>query len=199
MKRIIILVLLSFLIKDNIYAQSEKGDFTLSPYIGINFSTYFSDADYKERYAAAFGANVDYYFNDRWSLRTGVMFNPMGAEDGFNNTDKLNYLSVPINANWHFGGNRNWYLNFGPVLSFLLSADSELSGGDKMDIKDFVPGFDFGIGFGIGYKFPINEKLELFFDYQGLGGLIDIDKESLLDYEINNSKNAFHFGAIFDL
>ncbi|MGB1288154.1 MAG: hypothetical protein ACPG7F_16575, partial [Aggregatilineales bacterium] len=34
----------------------------------------------------------------------------------------------PIHANWHFGSNRNWYLNFGPTLGVLLDSKYEVDG-----------------------------------------------------------------------
>lgn len=190
---------LSFMGTLMVSAQSDKGDFTLSPQIGVNFSTYASEASFKSRTSFAGGAIVEYYFSDRWSLRSGMLYDQMGAKDGGNNIDKLNYLTIPLNANWHFGKNRNWFLNFGAAIAVLANADSELSDGTKIDIKDSVSSTDVGLAVGIGYKFDINENLQLVVDYQGFGGLINIDKDGLLPYEINNSRSSFNFGAVFKL
>lgn len=40
----------------------------------------------------------------------------------------LNYLTLPVMANWHFNKNRDWYLHFGTYAGFLTNAiDSVLS------------------------------------------------------------------------
>jgi len=199
MKNFSLFLLVATLSIVTINAQSDKGDFTIAPQIGLNLSTFApSDTDfsYNSRTSFAGGAITEYYFNDRWSLRSGLLFDPMGAEDGAGNIDKLNYLTLPINANWHFGKNRNWYLNFGPAIGFLLNAETELGEGGTIDISEVVPGTDVGLMFGIGYKFDINEKVQLFIDFQGYGGFIDIDESDVLPFQIRNSRSAFNVGVV---
>jgi long-subunit fatty acid transport protein len=184
----------------NLHAQSSKGDITLAPQIGVNIATYFtSDADYNSRTNVAAGVIGEYYFSDRWSLRSGFLFDPMGAEDSGNNTDKLNYLSIPIHANWHFGKNRNWYLNFGPQVSFLLSAETEFSNGETLDIKEFISGTDIGLGLGIGYKFDISDNFQLSIDYQEFLGFINIDETGIFPFNLSNSRGSFNVGAVFKI
>lgn len=182
-----------------ISAQSDKGDFTLAPQLGVNLSTYYSDADFNMRTSFAAGVIGEYYFNDRWSLRSGFLYDPMGAEDAGNNIDKLNYLTIPINANWHFGSGRNWYLNFGLGLSFLLNAEGELADGSTLDIKDSVPNTDIGLILGIGYKFDISDNFQLSIDYQGFGGFTELDDVGNLPFDIRNTRSAFNIGGVFKL
>ncbi|GGK32570.1 hypothetical protein GCM10007962_28640 [Yeosuana aromativorans] len=181
-------------------AQSDNGDFTLAPQVGVNFSTYSSsDASYDARTSFAGGIVGEYYLSDRWSLRSGLLYDSMGAKDSYDNIDKLNYLTIPLNANWHFGKTRNWYLNFGPAVAIILSAKSDLSGGQTIDVKDYVSGTDIGIALGIGYKFDINDNFQLCIDYQGYGGIINIDNSNNLPYDIRNSRSSFNIGGIFKL
>ena len=104
----------------------EKGTFEITPKIGISGFTESVDNEYtKPNSGVAFGATADYYFNNRWSLRSGLVFNKMGgkySDSGNFYEDKLNYLVIPINANWHFGSTRKWNLNFGLSPSFLIDA-----------------------------------------------------------------------------
>jgi opacity protein-like surface antigen len=165
----------------------------------LNISTFASDANYKTRTAFTGGAIVEYYFSDRWSMRTGLILDPMVAEDDFDNADQLNYLTLPLNANWHFGKNRNWYLNFGFGLSFLLSAEADLADGTVLDIKEILPSSDVGLMLGIGYKFDVSENIQLFIDYQGFGGFYNLDKEDVLPVDIRNSRSAFNLGLVFSL
>jgi len=199
MKNLAILTTLVLISLTNLYAQSDKGDFTLEPRIGVNFSTYVSDADYSSRTSFTGGAIVEYYFSDRWSIRSGLLFDPMGAEDDFDNTDKLNYLTLPFNANWHFGKKRNWFLNFGFGVALLLNAEGDLADGSTVDFKDFVPGTDFGFMFGIGYKFDISEKVQLVIDYQGYAGFINLDETDNLPFNITNARDSFNVGAVITL
>lgn len=199
MKNLFIVPLFAFFAFFNLNAQSTKGDITLAPQIGLNLSTYTSDATYDLRISLAGGVIGEYYFSDRWSLRSGLLYDAMGAEDDFDNIDKLNYLNIPLQANWHFGKNRNWFLNFGPYAAFLLSAKSELSDGEEIDIKDFVSKMDIGLGIGIGYKFDLSENLQLSIDYQGYGGFINVDDSESLPFDITNSRSAFNIGAIFKI
>ncbi len=203
MKKIILSTLLITMFSlCTVNSQSDKGDFTLAPQIGINLATYYagsSDVTFNNRNSFSAGIVSEYYFNNRWSLRSGLLYDPMGAKDGFDNVDKLNYLTVPLNANWHFGSNRNWYLNFGLGLSFLLSAEGELSDGTTFDIKDNVPGTDFGLMIGIGYKFDISDNFQLYIDYQGYGGFTNLDEGNNLPFDVRNSRSAFNIGGVFKL
>ncbi|WP_228850575.1 porin family protein [Aegicerativicinus sediminis] len=183
----------------NTTAQS-KGDISIAPQLGINLTNYFStDYSYDLRVAPSVGVIGDYFFSNRWSLRSGLIYDQMGAKDDLDYTDKLSYLSLPVNANWHFGSNRKWYLNFGPSISFLLNAKSEFEGEEDIDIGNYIPGVDVGLAFGIGYIFNVNNNTQIFIDYQGYAGFIDLDKLNLLDNRITNSKSSFNIGARFFL
>jgi long-subunit fatty acid transport protein len=138
-----------------------------------------------------FGINGDYYFNDRWSLRSAILVQGMGSEyDRF--TDNLTYLTIPLNANWHFGSTRKWNLNFGPSIGFLMSA--EVNG---LDFKEATNPTQIGFNIGIGYKIEISEKVGILIDYQSLSGLNDVLKETPISFR--NSHGAFNIGAVIKL
>jgi len=183
-------------------AQSDSGDFTLAPQVGLNLSNYTSSENLNNDIRVSFNAGVigEYYFNDRWSLRSGLLYDSKGTKveaSGQDFIDKLNYLAVPIHANWHFGSTRKWFLNFGPTFGFLLSAKADTPDGE-IDIKDGVNSFDIGLGLGIGYKFNISDNTEFFIQYQGYNGFISLNED---DTNINlfNATSAINIGAIFKL
>jgi len=193
-----------------IYSQSSKGDITLAPQIGLNISSEaITNASSESRTAFAGGVIGEYYFSDRWSFRTGLLYDPMGGK-GAGVTDKLNYLTLPLNANWHFGKTRAWYLNFGAGVSFLLSAKTEVAASNiedaspgTYDIKEWVNSTDVGLILGIGYKFDLSENFQLYIDYQGFSGMIDIvndeELENYLGESPTNVRSAFNLGLIFTL
>ncbi|MGB5982550.1 MAG: outer membrane beta-barrel protein [Nonlabens sp.] len=203
MKKIIICLFV--LASITINAQNDnssypvKGDFTISPQIGLNLSTFVVDeGSFNNRTSFALGVTGNYHFSEAWSLRSGLLLDNMGAEDSFGNTDKLSYLTIPINASWHFGGNRNWYLNFGLTNAILVGAKGELSDGSEVEIKDFIESYDLGLNIGIGYRFDITPDFQLGIDYQGYGGMIPILNVNDAQ-DLRNSRSQFNIITVFKL
>ena len=186
----------------------DSGDFELGVGLGLNLtnvSTIVGQDNASSRTAFNAGVSGEYYFSDRWGLKAKLIYDSKGWSNGFINTVttdyKLNYITLPIMANWHFGSNRNWYLNFGPYVGFLVNAeDSELG----LDLKDEFKSTDFGFAFGIGYKFKINDKIKLYIEFDGQSGFSDIFEENSGDLirtisTIRNVRSSFNIGALFNL
>lgn len=179
----------------------EKGTIEITPKIGYSYFQEMTDygngsGTTDSNSGIAFGANADYYFNNRWSLRSGLIFNKMGGEyiDNYQPMeDKLNYLSVPINANWHFGSTRKWNLNFGVSPSFLLSAKIN----DEKIPSSMIKSFQLGLSLGIGYKIEINEKFGILIDYQIFSGLTNISNIS--GFDSRNAGDSINLGAVIEL
>lgn len=174
----------------------EKGSIELAPFLGVGIANYYSgDAGSGNESITSvnFGATGDYYFNSRWSLRSALMYQTMGTK--FADTeDRLNYITVPVNANWHFGSTRKWHLNFGPSFSFLTKAEATV-GGRTFDVKDEIESFQIGLSYGLGYKFQINEKFGLAISYNENLGLSNVSKSN--DFSFRNSHSAFNLSAVF--
>ncbi|MER3318538.1 MAG: porin family protein [Allomuricauda sp.] len=191
----------------NVNAQ-DSGDFEFGIHSGLNLANVtVSEGQTNTNTRASFNAGVssEYYFSDRWGLKAKLVYDSKGWANGFiedeeNNSStttnfRLNYLSIPIMANWHFGSNRNWYLNFGPYVGLLTSAkDSELG----MDVKEAFKSTDLGLALGIGCKFRINDNTKLFIEFDGQSGFIDIFKENNL-VSVNNARSSLNFGVLFGL
>jgi len=172
----------------------EKGSIELTPQIGYSSANYNGDGVGSANNPInklSFGLGGDYFFNNRWSLRSGLLFQTMGTEI-FLVTDELKYITIPVNANWHFGSTRKWNLNFGPSIGFLTSAKSE-----GQDIKEFANSTQIGFNYGIGYKIEVSEKISILIDWQAMGGLSDITKDS--DFNIYNVYSSFNAGCVFKL
>jgi len=193
MKKIILTVAAVFVLSFANAQQREKGAIELAPHIG--YSSFFLNGDEVEDFSAIrstnYGVHADYFFNNRWSLRSGLLFQTMGAKD-FSGELKLNYISIPVNANWHFGSTRKWFLNFGPSASFLTKA--ELSG---TDVKDDIESFQLGISYGIGYKLEISEKFSILIEGQNLFGFSNIRKNDNLTWM--NAGGSLNIGGVFKL
>lgn len=193
MKKVILSVIAIFAFSF-VNAQSrEKGAIELIPQIGYSSANYYGDnVNNSSLTAVTLGVGADYFFNDRWSLRSGLHFQTMGSKLTSSYEEKLNYITLPVNANWHFGSTRKWNLNFGPSFGLLMSA----KGGGE-DIKDLANSFQFGLAYGIGYKIEVNEKFSILIDFQGMTGLSEVPKDS--DFSLKNAYSAFNVGGVFKL
>lgn len=190
MKKIILIAVLA----TGLCATAQKrirGDVELTPYIGYHSSTYSSTSGADGLNTLQFGVLGDFYFNNRWSIRTGLQSQTMGVEV-FGFDEKLNYIQIPVNANWHFGSSRAWNLNFGLTGGVLTSAKS---GGE--DISEFVEGTQIGLSFGIGYKIFLNKRTGLLIDYQAFSGMTDVSKNPMFD--VRNVAGSLNLGCVVRL
>ncbi|WP_299683696.1 porin family protein [uncultured Dokdonia sp.] len=193
MKKIILVAAVAIFTISGLKAQErDAGDIELTPYIG--YSSAFFNGDEVEgldsRNTVAFGVIGNYFFNDRWSLRSGLEYAPLGSAFG-NSELKLDYLNIPINANWHFGSTRKWHLNFGLTPGFLLSADA-----DGVDVKDGVESFQLGVSYGIGYRIEVSDNFSVLIDGQGFFGVTNILAEAE-DFTRLNAGSTLSVGGVF--
>lgn len=201
MKRIYLLIA-ALGLTASVSAQN-KGNIEFGFNGGYSMSTVSDDNDFAEsNQTFNFGASADFYFSDRWSIKVKAIYDRKGWDKDFlidNNgtairTDiNLDYITVPVMANWHFGSKRNWYLNFGPYVGFLMSAKETTF---DTDIKDSFNTTDAGLAFGIGVKIPLNDRIKLFFEYDGQYGFSEVFKENDND-RITGSRDAFNIGLNF--
>lgn len=194
-----IIALLGFSISTS---AQKKGNVEFGLNVGYN-SSRVSD-DYESSQSASgvnFAGSMEYYFSRSWGIKGKLIYDQKGwdngtFEDAFGTyvTDfNLNYLTVPVMANWHFGNDKNWYLEFGPYVGFLLNAEETRYG---TDVTDGFNKNDFGLALGIGVKIPLNDKLKLFFEFDGQGGFNDIFKNN--DYSaVTNSRTSLNVGLNF--
>jgi outer membrane protein W len=183
-------------------AQS-KGNIEFGIGAGVNFSNlsvrgsnnYWGNADGSTAFNV--GASLDYYFSDRWSIKVKPAYDRKGWDndvisdgvDSYSTDINTDYITVPVMANWHFGRKRNWYLNFGPYVGFLISAKETRF---DTDLKNAFETTDIGAALGIGVKIPLNEKLKLFIDYQEQTGFSPVFKN-------DDSINAFTVRTSFNV
>ena len=202
MKKSIVTAVLTLVLSAAVTAQ-KKGDVEFGVNIGYNRSNVSnSQVSSDPGSGINFGGSLDYYFSDTWSIKGKLIYDQKGWDNDYiedNNgniypTDvNLNYLTVPIMANWHFGNKRNWYINFGPYFGFLLNAEETQFG---TDLSDYFNENDFGLAVGIGVIIPVSNKLKIFFEYEGQGGFSDIAKDNT-NSAITNSRSGFNAGLNF--
>lgn len=192
MKKIILLAVLAFGAVTANAQQREKGAIEISPQIGLSLSDYYGKDVGSDSHtpisSIAIGFGADYFLNNRWSLHSGMFSQTMGAD--LDLIQELHYLTIPLNASWHFGSTRRWNLNFGPSIGILTSAKY---GG--IDNKNEFHSTQLGLNLGIGYKIKVTEKFSLLVDYQAMSGLTNATKE----YTIKNSYGSLNVGGVIKL
>lgn len=176
----------------------EKGNIEITPVIG--FSTSYNIGSFifgsPPINGLQLGLYGNYYLNNRWSLKSGILYQRMG----FNKVDffifssdykeKSNYITIPLTVNYHFGSNRNWYFNYGASLGFLTKIEGNYNDGNGyVDINNISNPIQFGINSGIGYKFNISPNLTMVIDNSNMIGLTDSTEQ----------KNAKNFYMSFNL
>lgn len=191
-----LLASVAFFVCTHLNAQvRDMGQIELAPYLGSMTSYLDGDevGNLNDRTSFNFGLRGDYYFNDRWSLRSGLNFDSMGMKTNTSEELQLDYMHIPINANWHFGSTRKWNLNFGITPGILLKADF-----NGENLNDMIKSFQLGFSYGIGYKLEITQKFSLLFDAQFLIGLTNILKNE--DNLTNtNAGTSINIGGVFAL
>ncbi|MFH6770435.1 porin family protein [Gaetbulibacter aestuarii] len=184
--------------------RREKGDIELTPIIGYSTSYQLHSFLFGSTSVSGiqFGVYGNYFLNNRWSLRSGLLYQKMGT----NNVDfsiftdeyseRTNYISVPLTVNYHFGTKWKWYVNYGIGVGFLTNAEANYNDGNGfVDINNLANSTQFGIIGAIGYEFKVSPKFLLIVENSNLIGLTDTTEQ-------RNGKNfymSFNLGAVFKI
>ena len=192
MKKLTYLIIL-LSISINLHSQVRiKGDFEITTKVGRSSSRYYISGNPSSPLTSTnFGINADYYLSKSWSIKSGLLYQKMGGKSGGQNYE-INYLNLPLNANWHFGATRKWNLNFGFIQSF------KISGSEKQNILGTnINNKQTGLNVGIGYKIEISKNIGILLDYQFLSGLKNIAEDDI--YEIKNKVGNLNLGIVIKL
>lgn len=194
---------LAFLLSLNAFSQTKNNvEFGLGlGYNSSNVSDGYTASSPSSGYN--FSGSAEYYFSKDWGIKAKLILDKKGWDNDFIydvNTDKyfktdynLNYVTIPLMANWHFAKNRNWYLNFGPYVGFLASAKDTYF---DADVKDYFNTTDFGFSYGIGVKIPVTNFMKIYIEYEGQEGFVDIMKDNYGD-SFTNSRGSLNVGVNF--
>lgn len=93
MKKNILFVFLFFSVVSTFSQLRTKGTVEIAPFISYQISVLESTFIYtSDRSSASFGAKIDYYFNDRWSLRTGFQYDQLGNDENNGFFKQINFM-----------------------------------------------------------------------------------------------------------
>ncbi|MDO5654843.1 MAG: porin family protein [Flavobacteriaceae bacterium] len=182
---------------------NEKGSIELSPVVGYIISNSLLNSNLYASSVPGFqaGSWVNFFLNNRWSLRSGLFYQKMGTENDiliFNKTysERTQYLTVPLLINYHFGSQRNWFVNYGINASSLLNIEAdEHDGLGFEEVTDNVNSLQFGFNGGLGWQYRINPHLKMVLEMVSMVGLTDIREDKIG----KNSYIGFNGGLVFKL
>ena len=197
MKNLFTTLILVLALSPLAFSQTQ-GDNEVTATVGYNSSTVtISNLNADYRSGLNIGLGAEHYFSESWGFKTKVLYDQKGWANGFYlnlaTAYQLDYVTVPLLADWHFGRTKNWYLNFGPYVGFLINAKLAANG---QDVKSFFNSADGGIDVGIGVKFPVAEHTKFFIELNGQGGVADIAKNNSGN-TIKNSVSSINIGLNF--
>jgi hypothetical protein len=176
------------------FAQ-EKAASSVSPVrfglkAGLNVAT-ISGGDSKAKAGFYGGAFANIPLASNFSVQPEVLYNGAGAKaEGMDDLKvNLSYISVPVM--FQYNALPNLYLEAGPQFSFLIDSKFKYQS-VSVDAKDYIKGFDFGLGLGAGYYF--NNNIGITARY--VAGLTDIAKESQ-GADTEGKNNVFQIGLAY--
>lgn len=191
------------------YAQQDAGTVQFGVTAGLNGS-YLSQTNGYQSTAikAGFNAGVsaEYYFSEKWSLKIKALYDQKGWGNGYvsvtdangntaetdNININLNYITIPVLANWHLGASRQWYVDFGPFVGILMSAN-----GGGYDLKSTFPSIDGGVDAGVGIQLPISDRAKFFIEVDGQAGIVNQGGDDFYTGSLTTERSSLNIGINF--
>lgn len=150
------LAVVAMMVSAATFAQNEVGQLTIQPKVGVNIANITDADDADPRIGLAAGAEFEYGLTDNIGLSAGVLYSMQGAkasEESVDYTLKLDYLNVPILANFYVA--KGFAVKLGVQPGFKLSSKAEFkgSGGSKEVDVDGFKSVDLSIPVGVSYQY----------------------------------------------
>ena len=170
------LAVVAMMISAATFAQNEVGQLTIQPKVGVNIANITDVDDADPRIGLAAGAEFEYGLTDNIGLSAGVLYSMQGVKTIIVDDDctsKLDYLNVPILANFYVA--KGFAVKLGVQPGFKLSSKAEFKGSGASKEVD-VDGFksvDLSIPVGVSYQYQ-----NIVFDARYNWGVTNIVEDS---------------------
>lgn len=151
------LAVVAMMISAATFAQNEVGQLTIQPKVGVNIANITDVNDADPRIGLAAGAEFEYGITDNIGLSAGVLYSMQGAkasEESVDYTLKLDYLNVPILANFYVAKGLALKLGVQPGFKLSSKVKGEASGVTaELEVEDGVKSVDLSIPVGLSYQY----------------------------------------------
>ena len=151
------LAVVAMMVSAATFAQNEVGQLTIQPKVGVNIANITDADDADPRIGLAAGAEFEYGLTDNIGLSAGVLYSMQGVKTTIIDDDctwKLDFLNVPILANFYVA--KGFAVKLGVQPGFKLSSKAKFkgSGGSKeVEVEDGVKSVDLSIPVGVSYQY----------------------------------------------
>jgi len=205
MKRKIYVVVALFILTS---LQAQKAQFGLKGGLNIANASLKGEELPKGKSLTGFhiGLFTDIKISKKFSFQPELLYSTQGTQFNLDfffggdvyNVDaklRLGYINIPLMMKYY--PEAKFYLEFGPQIGFLTSAEFEVSAlgtTDTQDFKDSMNSTDFGLNFGAGYE--VSKKVVLSARYN-LGLSNGFDTEPGDNSTFKNSVFSFSLGYKF--
>lgn len=177
MKKLLILAIVA-LASLTASAQQEVGTWSVTPKVGFNLAT-VTDTDDGMRFGVVTGADLTYQLQEKFALSAGAFYSMQGAkekENGVTLTTKLDYINVPILANFYVIPGLAIKAGLQPGFNVGHKFKEEGNGiSSEYDISNFK-NFDLSIPIGASYEFS-DFIIDARYNF-GLTKLVDVSGKS---------------------
>lgn len=192
---------------------SAQDQFSLGLNLGGTYSNVRGNETARENnYAldALFGASLQYNFSEKTALKIDVNFERKSFEKTANGSyfldgpdpviilkdieirSTLKYISIPVLLRHKLGEKRNFFINYGPFVSFLSGIQAKLDGDKVNDTsRDYFRDTDLGLTLGIGTTLNINSSNRIHFELRNNLGIMNINR-----LRMNNTKEEVRTNAL---
>lgn len=166
---------------------------------GVNLNTAYGNESLKKYAGTTAGLHIEGHFKiditahfglkailgydqNGWVYRSLTFTNDVGNDLGSGNLkEKLNYLNLPIIAEYTFGKKIKFYADAGIFAGYLLKYTivrkiKEPVASTTKTTSDFRKATNYGFTAGVGLQFPIASKIKLDFGLRNNLGLANIYK-----------------------
>lgn len=154
--------------------------------LGANMANITNGDGNKMKFGINGGIQAQLHLSEMFSVAPEAVYSAQGAKGDGDASLNLNYINVPVLL--QYNNPSGFFAHTGPQLGFLMSAKSK-SGGESVDVKDFMKSTDFSWAIGAGFAtqsgFGFNARYNI-----GLSSLADG----------SDSKNSvIQFGIFYNL
>ena len=177
MKKLLILAIVA-LASLTASAQQEVGTWSVTPKVGFNLAT-VTDTDAGMKFGVVTGADLTYQLAEKFALSAGAFYSMQGAkdkDDGVTSTMKLDYINVPILANFYVIPGLAIKAGIQPGFNLGHKYKTESSGtSHEIDLEKFKS-LDISIPIGASYEFS-DFIIDARYNF-GLTKLVDVSGSS---------------------
>ena len=162
-------------------ALAQVGSFHVGGHAGLGVrvitGSSFATETYNPGIGCGLGGAVYYQFSEVLSIVAGAGLERKGAAGRFQLTDEFgnelrqtrlrlnfDYLSIPLLARFHSGGDGQFFANAGPCFDFMVSARANVGdlgeAPERTDVNEQFDTFNLAAVVGVGYQKEYSDQIK---------------------------------------